>query len=122
MLLGEMLATGEEPEEGYEGAKLLFLTYVGEAVACAYGHTEGSLQGKKYTVLEDCQKDTYRKVILQKNKIVGFQMVNTLEGANELYAQMLKDAPVDLKGVDKNDFIRTPQKYLSLNGYLRQMR
>ena len=122
MLVGEMIATGEEPEEGYEGAKLLFLTYVGEAVACAYGHTEGSLQGQKYTVLEDCQKHTYRKVILQKNKIVGFQMVNTLEGANELYAQMLKDAPVDMKAVDKNDFIRTPQKYLSLNEYLRQMR
>ncbi|MBQ7777300.1 MAG: FAD-dependent oxidoreductase [Oscillibacter sp.] len=121
MLVGQLITGAADEEDAYEGAKLLFLTYVGDAVACAYGHTEGSLQGQKYTVLEDCQENSYRKVILQDNYIMGFQMVNTLEGSNELYAQMLKGVPIDLEEMDLSDPINTPLKYLCLGKYLLQM-
>lgn len=94
VFLGKILA-GCAPDEEYEGAKLLFLTYVGEAAACAYGYTEADLAGKRYRVLEDRQANTYRKVLLYRNRIAGFQMVNTLEGSSELYAQMLKNTPVE---------------------------
>ncbi len=120
--VGTYLAGGDVPEEGYEGGKLLFLTYVGDAPACSYGYTEGALKGKRYTVLEDRQEDSYRKVLLQNHKIVGFQMVNTLEGANELYAQIRKGATVDLKGTDREEFIRFPEKYFAMSAYLRQMK
>lgn len=121
ILAGRQIAGVAAPEDAYEGAKLLFLTYVGDAVACAYGHTESSLQGQSYTVLEDCQESSYRKVLLQKGYIRGFQMVNTLDGANELYAQMLKGAPVDLSAEELRDPTRFPLKYLCLGKYLKQM-
>ena len=59
--------------------------------------------------------------LMQNNYIVGFQMVNTLEGSNELYAQMLKGVPVNLEEMDLSDPTNTPLKYLCLGKYLLQM-
>lgn len=119
MLLGSLLGGGQA--EDYEGAKLLFLTYVGDAPACACGYPESALKGQRYTVLEDCGPGGYRKVLLQRRRIVGFQMVNTLEGANELYAQMLKGEPVELAAGLERDPVRFPLKSVALSAYLARM-
>lgn len=118
MLIGGLLS-GREPDGAYEGARLLFLTYVGESPACAYGYTEGMLKGRRYTVLEDSRERTYRKVLIRNRRIAGFQMVGTLEGANELYAWMVKGAPVERNF--SRDASAVPLKNLALSAYLSQI-
>ena len=106
----------------FTGSISLFLTFIGETPVIAFGKTEFDLKGTHYRLLEDRSNGAFRRILMQKGKIAGVQMVNTLEGVNELLDQMRKDAEVDMTLLKKEDTGKYAAMQLSLAAYIQQMK
>ena len=109
-------------EREFNGSIALFLTYIGETSVVAFGKTEKDLEGTRYQVLEDRSHNTYRRILLQKDRIQGVQMVNTMEGVNELLDQVQKEADVDMALLEREDSGKYAAMQLSLAAYIKQLK
>lgn len=78
-------------EKEFSGSIALFLTYIGEAPVVAVGKTEQDLKGENYLLLEEDRLDRYRRILLQNGRLVGVQMVNTMEDIDLLLDKIQKD-------------------------------
>lgn len=109
-------------EREFNGSIALFLTYIGETSVVAFGKTEKDLEGTRYQVLEDRSHNTYRRILLQKDRIQGVQMVNTMEGVNELLDQVQKETDVDMALLEREDSGKYAAMQLSLAAYIKQLK
>ena len=113
-------AAGGQAE--FNGSVALFLTYIGDdCPVVAVGRTEQDLQGSDYQLLEDEHHGAYRRVLLQGDRVVGAQLVGTLEGFNLLLDQIQKQAPADLLLPERQEAGRFPALQLGLAVYLQQL-
>ena len=110
---------GEDRE--FNGSIALFLTYIGETPVVAFGKTEKDLEGTRYQVLEDRSHHAYRRVLLHKDRILGAQLVNTMDGVNELLDQVQKETDVDMNLLEREDSGKYAAMQLSLASYIKQL-
>ena len=109
-------------EREFNGSIALFLTYIGETSVVAFGKTEKDLEGTDYQLLEDRSHNTYRRILLREDRIQGVQMVNTMDGVNELLDQVQKETDVDMALLEREDSGKYAAMQLSLAAYLKQLR
>ncbi len=95
-------------ESIFSGSYPLFLTYIGDVVVVACGKTEDTLQDEDYTLIEECREDRYRRIILQEGKLVGVQMVNTMEDVDLLLNRLQKDCDA-FSDASWNEEINVPE-------------
>lgn len=107
-------------EKEFDGSCAVLITYVGDSPIVAFGMTEKDLEGTDYRVLEEKTDEFYRRILMQDGKIKGVQMINTMEGAADLLAQMQKGMPVDEELLMQGDTGRYPAIQASLAAYIRQ--
>lgn len=109
-------------EREFNGSIARFLTYIGETSVVAFGKTEKDLEGTDYQLLEDRSHNTYRRILLREDRIQGVQMVNTMDGVNELLDQVQKETDVDMALLEREDSGKYAAMQLSLAAYLKQLR
>lgn len=104
----------------FDGSCAVLITYVGDKPIVAFGMTEKDLAGTEYRVLEEKNDSFYRRILMQEGMIKGVQMINTMEGASELLAQMQKGMPVNEELLLQGDTGRYPAIQTTLAAYIRQ--
>lgn len=78
----------------YDGSTAIFLTHKGGLAIAAFGRTEDSYKGEGCVVLEENTRKSYRRLIFEKGKLTGAQMVNTMEDVDLLLDQITKNSVV----------------------------
>lgn len=78
----------------YNGSYAIFLTHKGGLSITAFGKTEENLKDTNYKVLEEKRAERYRRLLFEAGKLVGVQMVNTMENVDLLFDQIGKNAVV----------------------------
>lgn len=109
-------------EKDFNGSFLALITYIGEKPVVAFGYTEKDLEGTEYELLEEKTETTYRRILLQEGKVVGVQMINTMEGASALLAQLQKESPIDEELPEEGDAARYAAMQTAIAAYIKQMR
>ncbi|NLB51332.1 MAG: FAD-dependent oxidoreductase, partial [Syntrophomonadaceae bacterium] len=80
----------------FEGSFAVLLSYVGEVPILAFGLTQKDLEGEHFEVLEYKGDETYQCIIVQDEKIMGVQMIGTLDGSAWMLAQLKKGSPLNI--------------------------
>ncbi len=106
----------------FPGSLAVLLTYVGETPVLAFGATEDDLEGRRYRVAERSVGGGYTRLLLRRNRLVGAQMVGTLEFAGPLLALMEKGAALPAAAGDIGDIRRNIVIPHQLSSYLREFR
>lgn len=92
------LLAGREEEAArmsrYGGSVAVFLTHKGGLSIAAFGKTESALAEGKGRVVEESRSRTYRRLLFEDGKLVGAQMVGTLEDVDLLLDTVQKNALV----------------------------
>ena len=89
------LLAGREPEKlhGYTGSVAVFLTHKGGLSIVAFGKTEQGLSGEG-CVIEESRPGRYRRLLFEGGKLVGAQIIGTLEDVDLLLDTVEKNALV----------------------------
>ena len=102
----------------FDTSSAVLITYIGDKPLVAFGATEADLAGASYELLEREAQDSYSRVLLQGGRIVGAQMLNTMEGVALLLAQHKKGGPVERDPAQIQEHIRYPAQQAALAAYL----
>ena len=105
-------------DAAFDMSSAVLITYIGDKPVVAFGATEAELSGASYEILERETMDSYSRVLLQGNRVVGAQMINTMEGAALLLAQHKKGEPVERRPVQIQEHIRYPAQQAALASFL----
>ena len=102
----------------YPGSFAVLLTYVGSMPVLAFGLTQKDLAGQIYEVLEHKGEQSYQRIIMQDGKIMGVQMLGTLDGSGWMLAQLKKGSPLDISLLKKREVARLSAIPAALIAYL----
>lgn len=91
-IAGFNAASEEEDYLEYGGSSALFLTHKGGISVAAYGKTEGSCEAGCCTVLEEEGRFGYRRLIIEKGRLKGMQLLGSLEDIELLMDQIKKNS------------------------------
>ena len=90
----EIAGRASEGLHGYSGSVAIFLTHKGGLSIVAFGKTEAGLAEGKGRVVEESRRTTYRRLLFEGGKLVGAQMIGTLEDVDLLLDAVEKTALV----------------------------
>ena len=102
----------------YPGSFAVLLTYVGNRPVLAFGLTQKDLTGQIFEVLEHKGERSYQRVIMQGGKIMGVQMLGTLDGSGWMLAQLKKGSPLDINRLKNREVARMSATPAALIAYL----
>ena len=107
-------------DAAFDTSSSVLITYIGDKPLVAFGATEADLavSGAPYEILERENADSYSRVLLQGNRVVGAQMLFTMEGVALLLAQHKKGEPVERHPVQMQEHIRYPVQQAALASFL----
>lgn len=72
----------------YPGSFGVLLTYVGEAPVLSIGLTAADLGNQDYEIWERTGHHSYGRLLIKQDRLVGVQMLGTLEGAGWILSQL----------------------------------
>jgi len=119
MTAGLNCAGGDKLE--FNGSMAVFLTHIGDVPVVAFGKTAEKLKHRNIRILDDRRKGSFRRVIMIGNRILGAQMVGTLENVNGLLNIMRKNAELDTEDLMNNSGKYAALPY-SVSAYINQLK
>ncbi|MCL1876128.1 MAG: FAD-dependent oxidoreductase [Synergistaceae bacterium] len=108
----------------FDTSSAVLITYIGDKPVVAFGATEADLAGSgaPYEILERETMDSYSRVLLQGDRVVGAQMLFTMEGAALLLAQHKKGEPVERRPGKIEEHMRYPAQQAALAAFLERFK
>jgi NAD(P)H-nitrite reductase large subunit len=103
----------------YEGSFAVLLTYIKELPVLAFGLTQKDLPGQRYELLEHQGECGYQRIIIHQERIMGVQMIGTLDGSGWMLAQLKKGNPINSCELRNREIARRVPVPAALTAYLQ---